>query len=134
MNFCYPSASSLARIVACALGVFALAPGVVHSQYYGADWDYFDPGFGPGIAPGYDLPSFPAPSYDFGIPGFSSEGSPTFVSIDNNPLFGMGLYPSGVESDVAEWNGILSSRGGYTENRYRSKVKDKVKPKLRRKK
>jgi hypothetical protein len=112
--------------IALAFGVLALAPGALRAQYFEADWGHFNPGFGAGNFQGYEIPNFTAPGYDFGVPGFSDGGMTPFTSFGDNPHFGLGVYPPGVESDVAQASGILgingNNTGGNSEPRYRPKV------------
>jgi len=110
---------------ALALGVFAMTQGALLAQDFEADWGYFNPGSGPGMVQGYDMPGFTAAGYDFGLPGFSDGGIASFSAVDTNSHFGLGIYPPGAEGDVAQVSGTLGTNPNNTQPRSRLRIKAK---------
>jgi hypothetical protein len=92
----------LARVLTCALGLVVLSSESVRAQYLGAGWNDYGFGAGAGFSQGLDVGSFGASTYDFGLPGFSSDSySYLYGFTSDNPHFGLG-YASGVEIQVKQ--------------------------------
>jgi hypothetical protein len=77
------------------------------------------------MGPGIDAPSSPA-SFGFGAPGLSYGFVPDFAVGDTNPHTELGLDPSYVNGGTAQWTGFFGDAGGYTENHYRSRSKQRL--------